>query len=130
MGTQNTSPNGDTLTLREREFVDAARAMGASNRRIITKHILPNSLAPVIVYATITVGVIIAAEAALDGEASAAIELAIANVRRFHEQQVPEPIVVETMPGVRCERVANSHGWNLFGTVDVSNSGTIDATLC
>ena len=53
------------LSVREHEYVDAARALGASNFRIIRRHILPNSLAPVIVYATITVGVIIAAEAAL-----------------------------------------------------------------
>ena len=53
------------LSVRQAEYVDAARALGASNFRIIRRHILPNSLAPVIVYATITVGVIIAAEAAL-----------------------------------------------------------------
>ena len=44
---------------------DAARALGASDFRIISRYILPNSLAPVIVYATILVGVIISAEAAL-----------------------------------------------------------------
>jgi histidinol dehydrogenase len=48
-----------------------------------------------------------AAEAALDDESTAAIDLAITNVRRFHEQQVPEAIDVETMPGVRCERVSH-----------------------
>jgi ABC-type dipeptide/oligopeptide/nickel transport system permease subunit len=53
------------LSAKEHDYVDAARALGASDWRIITRHILPNSLAPVIVYATITVGVIIAAEAAL-----------------------------------------------------------------
>jgi ABC-type dipeptide/oligopeptide/nickel transport system permease subunit len=53
------------LSVKESEYVDAARALGASDFRIIRRHILPNSLAPVIVYATITVGVIIAAEAAL-----------------------------------------------------------------
>jgi len=53
------------LSAKANDYVDAARAMGASNGRIITRHILPNSLAPVIVYATITIGVIIAAEAAL-----------------------------------------------------------------
>lgn len=53
------------LTTKSHDYVDAARAMGATNRRIITKHILPNSMAPVIVYATITVGVVISAEAAL-----------------------------------------------------------------
>ncbi len=40
-------------------------------------------------------------------EAVAAIDLAIANVRRFHEAQLPQPIVVETMPGVRCERLSH-----------------------
>jgi len=43
--------------------------------------------------------------AGLEPSALAAIELAIGNVRRFHEQQVPKDIVVETMPGVVCERV-------------------------
>ena len=53
------------ISAKANDYVDAARAMGAGNRRIITRHILPNSLAPVIVYATITVGVVISAEAAL-----------------------------------------------------------------
>lgn len=51
------------LTVKEADYVDAARALGASNFRIITRHILPNAITPVIVYATITVGVVIAAEA-------------------------------------------------------------------
>jgi oligopeptide transport system permease protein len=53
------------LSVKETDYVDAARALGASNFRIIRRHVLPNSVAPVIVYATITVGVIISAEAAL-----------------------------------------------------------------
>ena len=53
------------LSAKSHDYVDAARAMGAKDRRIIIKHILPNSMAPVIVYATITVGVVIAVEAAL-----------------------------------------------------------------
>ena len=53
------------LSVKETDYIDAARALGASNLRIIRRHVLPNSIAPVIVYATITVGVIIAAEAAL-----------------------------------------------------------------
>ncbi len=43
----------------------------------------------------------------LGAEAIAAIDLAIANVQRFHEAQRPEVITVETMPGVRCERVSH-----------------------
>ncbi len=44
---------GEFLTLREREFVDAARVAGASNRRIIFKHILPNSVGVIIVSTTL-----------------------------------------------------------------------------
>ena len=39
--------------------------------------------------------------------AIAAIDLAISNVRRFHERQAPQPVTVETMPGVVCERVSH-----------------------
>jgi len=53
------------LSVRELDFIDAARALGASDWRIITRHVLPNGITPVIVYATITVGVIITAEASL-----------------------------------------------------------------
>ena len=47
-----------------------------------------------------------AASASLSRSAIAAIDVAIANVRRFHEAQRPSDIAVETMPGVRCERVS------------------------
>ena len=53
------------LSLREREFVEAARALGASDRRIILRHLLPNSLGPIIVGATLLVGVAIVVETAL-----------------------------------------------------------------
>lgn len=51
------------LSLRESEFVVAARALGATNRRIILMHILPNTLAPVIVAATLGVAGAILSEA-------------------------------------------------------------------
>lgn len=44
------------LTVRSNEYVEAARAIGATNREIIFSHILPNSLAPIIVQATLRVG--------------------------------------------------------------------------
>ena len=53
------------IAAKSADYVDAARTMGGSNFRIITRHVLPNSLAPVIVYATITIGAVISAEAAL-----------------------------------------------------------------
>jgi peptide/nickel transport system permease protein len=51
--------------LREKEFVEAARSLGASNRRIIFKEILPNLVAPIIVYATLIIPQNILFEAAL-----------------------------------------------------------------
>lgn len=53
------------LSGKETDYVMAARALGASDWRIMRVHILPNGVAPVIVYGTISVGIIIAAEAAL-----------------------------------------------------------------
>ncbi len=56
---------GQFLSLREQEFVQASRALGYSNRRIIMRHILPNTLAPIIVIATLNIGNTILLEAAL-----------------------------------------------------------------
>ncbi|GII05802.1 ABC transporter permease [Planobispora takensis] len=53
------------ITAKSQDYVVAARALGASNRRIMFRHILPNSIASVIVVATINLGVFIAAEAGL-----------------------------------------------------------------
>lgn len=56
---------GQTMALREREFVDAARSLGASPMRIIFKEILPNLLAPILVVATLLIPANILFEAAL-----------------------------------------------------------------
>jgi peptide/nickel transport system permease protein len=56
---------GQVLSLREREFVLAARSLGASNRRIVFKEILPNLTAPIVVYASLLVPQAILFEAAL-----------------------------------------------------------------
>jgi peptide/nickel transport system permease protein len=53
------------LSLREKEFVEAARALGASKTRQVVRHILPNALGPVIVAATIDVAAAIIAESTL-----------------------------------------------------------------
>ncbi|MCP3976591.1 MAG: ABC transporter permease [bacterium] len=53
------------LSLREKEFVEAARAAGASDRRIIFRHILPNAMSPIIVQTTLIIGAAIIIEAAL-----------------------------------------------------------------
>ncbi|MGR3179489.1 MAG: ABC transporter permease [Candidatus Anammoxibacter sp.] len=56
---------GQTVTIKEREFVEAAMALGASNFRIITRHLVPNLLGPVIVFATLTIPTIMLEEAFL-----------------------------------------------------------------
>ena len=56
---------GEILSLREKEFVEAARAVGASDGRIIFRHILPNTLGPIIVNITLAVGGAVLTEAAL-----------------------------------------------------------------
>jgi peptide/nickel transport system permease protein len=53
------------LSLREKEFVEAARATGARDRRIIFRHILPNAMSPIIVNTTLVTGIAIILEAAL-----------------------------------------------------------------
>jgi peptide/nickel transport system permease protein len=55
----------DFLSLRERDFVEASRALGASNKRIIVKHMLPNAVGPIIVNATLTVALSIILETTL-----------------------------------------------------------------
>jgi len=55
----------DVLGLREREFISAARMLGASNSRILFRHVLPHLMGPAIVYATLSVSVAIGFEAAL-----------------------------------------------------------------
>jgi peptide/nickel transport system permease protein len=56
---------GEVLSLREREFVQAARALGMGDARIIFRHIIPNTMAPVIVFATLGIGNTILVEAGL-----------------------------------------------------------------
>jgi peptide/nickel transport system permease protein len=53
------------LSLREKEFVEAARSLGASNMRIMFREILPNLVAPIIVYSSLLIPVNILFEAAL-----------------------------------------------------------------
>jgi oligopeptide transport system permease protein len=56
---------GSVLTVKQNDYVQAARALGASDTRILLRHIAPNAVAPVIVVATIALGTYIALEATL-----------------------------------------------------------------
>jgi oligopeptide transport system permease protein len=56
---------GQTLSLRSREFIEAARALGVPTRRIISRHIVPNLLGVVVIYTTVTVPGVILTESVL-----------------------------------------------------------------
>ncbi len=56
---------GQTLTLKQKEFVEAARAAGLGRAAIIARHIVPNLLGPVVVYVTLTIPAVILAESFL-----------------------------------------------------------------
>ena len=53
---------GQTLSLKQKEFVTSARALGVSDRGIITRHIIPNTIGPVIIYVTLTIPKVILLE--------------------------------------------------------------------
>jgi ABC-type dipeptide/oligopeptide/nickel transport system permease subunit len=53
------------LSVKEEDYVMASRSLGANNLRILRKHVLPNAIAPLVVYATIAAGIFIVGEAAL-----------------------------------------------------------------
>lgn len=55
----------DILTVKQREYVWAARSLGASDFRIVTRHVLPNAIFPVLVYASLELGTIVLTFAAL-----------------------------------------------------------------
>jgi oligopeptide transport system permease protein len=56
---------GQVLSLKNQEFIEAARAIGVSHRGIIFRHLIPNALGPIIVYATLTVPAVMLQEAFL-----------------------------------------------------------------
>jgi peptide/nickel transport system permease protein len=56
---------GDILAVREEDYVEAARGIGSSNFRIITRHVLPNSIFPALVMASLDIGAIVLTAAAL-----------------------------------------------------------------
>jgi oligopeptide transport system permease protein len=56
---------GQTLTLKQKEFIEAARAAGLTGGQIVARHIVPNLLGPVVVYVTLTIPAVILAESFL-----------------------------------------------------------------
>jgi peptide/nickel transport system permease protein len=90
------------LKLREADFVQAARALGASNRRIIARHILPAALAPVVVAATLGIADSVVAEAALSflGFGISPPEASLGNLLKNFEEDLQVRPHLLVPPGV------------------------------
>lgn len=106
---------GSVLRLRAEEFVDAARALGAPASRILGRHILPNTLAPIIVQATLGVGAAILEAAGLSflglGAQAPTAEWGamLTNTREF----LRDAPWAATFPGIAI--LLTVVGFNLFG---------------
>src|SRR2546430_1513661 len=104
-----------TLATKQREFVEAARAVGASGARIMLRHVAPATLTPLIVIATVEVGLVIISEASLSflGLGTPPDQpswgLIVSNGRAY----LNNAWWISTMPGVALSLVVISVG--LFG---------------
>jgi peptide/nickel transport system permease protein len=104
-----------TLAAKERDYVLAARAMGADSRRLLVHHIVPSTIAPLIVIATVEVGLVIIAEASLSylGLGSPASQpswgRSVANGRDY----LNNAWWISTMPGLALSLVVLAVG--MFG---------------
>jgi peptide/nickel transport system permease protein len=90
------------LSLRETDFVQAARALGASDRRIVVRHMIPSALAPVIVSATLGIADAVVVEASLSflGFGISPPEASLGNMlTNFQEYFFRNPILIY-YPGV------------------------------
>lgn len=94
--------SGTLVRKRVAKIINKVRASGDSALRKITKELDGVALDKL----RVSDAEFDQAESKLSAAALAAIEMAIANVRRFHEAQLPAPIDMQPVPGVRCERVS------------------------
>jgi len=100
---------GGTIHAEAHAIVDAVRGEGDEAVRRFTSRfdgVSPEHLAAL----AVTPGEFAAAHDELDAAQIRALERAVANVERFHAAQRPAPLSIETMPGVRCERVVRPIG--------------------
>jgi histidinol dehydrogenase len=98
--------NRDEVFQQAAEVIAAVRAEGNAAVRRYTQRFGGPSLEEL----RVTKAEFRAARAALGGREIAALETAVANVTRFHEAQLSQPLSVDTMPGVRCERITRPIG--------------------
>ena len=123
---------GQVLSLREKEFVEAARSLGASNGRILFKELLPNLVAPLIVYASLLIPTNILLEAALSypgrRDSPAHGQLGADDLRRLELPHPARRLVVHGLP----RRRAAAHGariqsvWAMACLTPLTRAGTRD----
>lgn len=105
-----------TLSIRERQYVDAARAIGASDARLVFRHILPNTLSPWIVIATAELGTAILTESTLSflgigiQEPNASLGTMLTGVAQQYRAEAPWMVI---WPGVAISIAV--FGLNMFG---------------
>ena len=108
---------GQALTLREKEFVEAARSLGARPPRIMFKELLPNLLAPIVVYATLLIPANILFEAALSflGRRGTPVHAVLGTdaVRRRRRVDLHRGLVDDAVP--RPVLLATTLSFNLVG---------------
>jgi len=106
---------GQALTVRERQFVEASRALGAKNSRIMFTHVLPNCIAPLIVWASIGVADAITIESSLSflGAGTPATTPSWGNMLNLGMPFISEAWWVATFPGVVL--LITVLGFNLLG---------------
>ena len=91
---------GQVLSIKEREYVEAARSLGAGDSRIMFIDILPNVLAPVIVYTTLLIPVVIVVQATLSflGLGLRAADRGLGRDARRGAGLLPDVVVVPRLP--------------------------------
>jgi peptide/nickel transport system permease protein len=106
---------GQVLSVKERNYIEAARAVGASDWRIITKHVIPNSLSPIIVQSTMDLGGVIIAAAALSfiGMGAGPGEAEWGRMVTDGQSQLLNAPWISTFPGIAILIVCL--GFNLLG---------------
>lgn len=106
---------GQVLSVKERNYIEAARAVGASDWRIIIKHLIPNSFSPIIVQATMDLGGVIITAAALSfiGMGAGPGEAEWGRMITDGQTQLLNAPWISTFPGLAILIVCL--GFNLFG---------------
>ena len=106
---------GQVLSLREKEFVEASKSLGAGNRRIIFREILPNLVAPIIVYTTLFIPANILLEASLSflGVGVQAPQASWGADARRRVDDLRLGVVVHALPGpgAACSPCSPSTSW-------------------